>query len=134
MSYSFDWNYVSGGAPYVTISSLGLSFNSVSVSKLGTPEKVIVGFDEANRIIGVKAYDDKDDSTAYEFSNRIRAGWVRIGCRDFVKQLQRLLNVDFTSAKRFVAIFDSEQRILIIDAKSEFECVRKETGKDEKHD
>ena len=45
MNFDFNWSAVSGGAPYVTFSSLGIAFNSVSIEKLGSPDKVMVGFD-----------------------------------------------------------------------------------------
>ena len=90
MNYSFNWSAVSGGAPYVTISPISIAFNSVSIEKLKNPEKVIIGFDEDNCVIGVKAYAGEPAIKPYTFASRVKNGWVRIGCRDFVKYLQAL--------------------------------------------
>ena len=55
MKFNFDWNCVAAGAPYITISELALGFNLPSISLLGNPEEVVVGFDEKTMTIGVKA-------------------------------------------------------------------------------
>ena len=54
MKFNFDWNCVAAGAPYITISELALGFNLPSISLLGNPEEVVVGFDEKTMTIGVK--------------------------------------------------------------------------------
>jgi len=114
MSYNFNWSIVSGGAPYVTIASLGISFNSAAVSKLGNPEQIIVGFDEDRFVLGIKAYSG-EPSKPYEFASRVRNGWIRIGCKDFVSYLERLTNMDFSTAKRFIAETDVESGVLVVD-------------------
>ena len=131
MNFSFNWSAVSGGAPYVTISTLGIAFNSTSITRLGNPDRVVVGFDEDQCVIGVKAYDGDLSIKPYEFSSRIRNGWIRIGCRDFVKYLQTLTNIDFSTSKRYVGIFDAESSILIVYVKGEAESsVDAESGEE----
>ena len=105
----------------MTISSLGIAFNSTSIEKLGSPEKVIVGFDEENCAIGIKRYDGEDGMRPYEFANRVKNGWIRIGCKDFVKQLQSISGVDFSSAKRYMAKFITGDDVLVVLVKSEEE-------------
>ena len=114
MKFNFDWNYVSNGAPYVTISSLGLGFNTPSSSLLGNPDEVIVGFDSQNMIIGIKKYDGIENTKRYKFYCRMKNGWVRIGCKDFIKHLSSLTGLDFVPAKRYVAQFDPDEKILFI--------------------
>lgn len=108
MSFNFNWVTVSAGAPYVTVSLLGIAFNSTSISKLGNPEKVMIGFDEENCAIAVKPYRDEAGVKPHEFSSRVKNGWVRIGCRDFVKYLQTINGEDYSSAKRYIASYDKE--------------------------
>ncbi len=114
MKFKFDWDCVSAGAPYVTISSLGLAFNSSSINMLGCPENVVVGFDEKNMAIGVRKAEASEKTKAYKFGSRIKNGWVRIGCKEFVKYLSELSNVSFSPAIRYIARFDSENEILYI--------------------
>lgn len=121
MFFEFNWNAISGGAPYVTISTLSLAFNSVSIDKLGNPDKVIVGFDEKQYAIGIKAYRGEPNVKSYDFANRVKNGWVRIGCRDFIKYLSKLSGVDFSPAKKYVAKYDTELEILFIIVNEGFE-------------
>ena len=114
MNFNFDWNYVSSGAPYVTVSNLGLAFNMPSVTMLGNPEEVVVGFDEEQLAIGVKNSHGMENVKPYKFYSRIKNGWVRIGCKDFVKYLSTISGVDFNPAKKYIARFDMEQQILYI--------------------
>ncbi|MCL2532198.1 MAG: hypothetical protein FWE40_08600 [Oscillospiraceae bacterium] len=113
MTFNFDFSAVSGGAPFVTLSSLGISFNSVSISKLGNPEKVIVGFDEEHCALGIRAYRGEPNK-AYEFASRVKQGWIKIGCKDFIKYLQSLTALDFSTAKKYVASYDGESETLIV--------------------
>ena len=121
MNFNFNWSAVSGGAPYVTFSTLGISFNSVSISRLGNPEKIIVGFDEEQCVIGVKAYSGEPDIKAYDFSSRVRQGWIRIGCKDFIKYLQSLTGLDFSASKRYIGEYDAESGILVVSIRGESE-------------
>lgn len=117
MKYDFNWSSVSGGAPFVTFSSLGISFNSVSIAKLDSPEKIMVGFDENNLVIGVRAYDGNTQIKPYEFSSRVKNGWIRIGCKEFIKYLQKLTGLDFSTAKRYTALFDATTKTLVVELK-----------------
>jgi len=121
MKYNFNWSAISGGAPYVTISQTSIAFNSVSIEKLGNPEKVDVGFDEESCIIGIKPHDEFSASKPFVFAEKIKNGWVRIGCRDFVKYLQILTGVNFKPAKKYIATYNAANGILIIDVKGNFE-------------
>lgn len=114
MSFNFNWNAVSGGAPYVTLSTISIAFNSVSIGKLGNPEKVVIGFDEDQCAIGVKAYSGEENIKAYDFANKIKNGWVRIGCRDFIKYLSTITEIEFYPAKRYVARFDAQTQVLFV--------------------
>jgi hypothetical protein len=114
MSFNFNWNAVSGGAPYVTLSTISIAFNSVSIAKLGNPEKVVVGFDEDQCAIGVKAYSGEENIKAYDFANKVKNGWVRIGCRDFIKYLSTITGMEFYPAKRYVARFDAKEDVLFV--------------------
>jgi len=118
MKYNFNWSAISAGAPYVSISAISIAFNSISASLLGNPEKIIIGFDENNLVLGVKAYEG-GDIKCFEFSSRVKNGWVRVGARPFVEYLQSLIKVDFSNTQRFIAEFDTETKILMVKFKKE---------------
>ena len=114
MNFNFDWNYVSAGAPYVTISELGIAFNTPAISLLKNPEDVVIGFDEEKLAIGVMDADGMSDAKPYKFYSRLNHGWIRIGCKDFVKYLSTITGISFSPAKKYVARLDEEKKILYI--------------------
>jgi hypothetical protein len=122
MVFNFNWNAVSGGAPYVTISSTALAFNSVSIEKLGYPDKVVVGFDEEQCVIGIKPYSGEPHIKSYEFAGRIKNGWVRIGCKDFIKYLESLTDMSFSPSKKYVTRFNDMESILLVFVNGESEA------------
>lgn len=114
MAYNFDFTYLKNGSPIVTLSSFGIAFNKGAIESLGTPEQVIIGYDQEAHAIGVRA---KEDSSApsYDFASRIKNDWIRIGAKDFMKHLARTSGIDFLEkSKQFVADFDSETQTLVI--------------------
>lgn len=122
MNFNFDWNYVAAGAPYVTVSELGLAFNAPAITLLGNPEEIAVGFDEDQMTIGVTdARNVQDVLKTYKFSSRMRTGWVRIGCKDFVKYLSLISGMKFSPSKKFIAQYDHEEKILFVTIKEEGE-------------
>lgn len=114
-NYSFDFNFVKAGAPIVTLSSLGIAFNRLSRSLLGFPQRINVGYDENAHAIGVRAHDEETNIASYEFEGRVKNGWIRIGCKDFIKYLSTTTNIDFvTKAKQFLAEYDENTKMLIV--------------------
>ena len=114
MKFNFDWNYVAAGAPYITISELALGFNAPSISLLGNPEEVIIGFDDQTMTIGVKKYDGNENVKSYKFYSRMKNGWVRIGCKEFIKYLSSLTGLEFSPEIRYIAKYDEQEEILYI--------------------
>lgn len=102
MEFKFDWDYIRAGSPYVTISSLAISFNSLSIKQLDEPEFVLIGFDEEKLAIGIKAVSETDPHKPYEFrARKNKDGWIRVGCKEFIQRLEILTGQDFSQAKRF---------------------------------
>ena len=114
MAFHFDWSCVAAGAPYITISETGIGVNTAGISLLEEPEEVIVGFDERSMAIGIKEYCGEKNAKPFKFRSRIKNGWVRIGCRDFVRYLSSLTGIDFSPAIRYVAHYDSAEKVLYI--------------------
>lgn len=110
--YDFDFNYIKNGTPIITLSSLGIAFNHASRELLGNPDKVLVGYDVVQHVIGVKVATEED---GYEFATRVKNDWVRIGCRDFIKKLAVDTEMEFDKkAVQFIATYDSSLQMLII--------------------
>ena len=117
MEYNFDWNYIKAGSPYITISSLAISFNSLAIKQLNDPKYIMIGFDEERLVIGVKGVESPSENMkTYEFSTRKnKDGWIRIGCKEFVQRLEQLTEHDFSEAKRFsTKVFENGMLIIEI--------------------
>lgn len=114
MKYDFDWGYVAAGAPYITISNISLGFNSPAIALLSAPEDVAIGFDEKHLTIGVTDAKNIPGARSYKFASRVKSGWVRIGCKDFIKNLSELTGLSFSPARKFVAQYDAEEKILYV--------------------
>lgn len=115
MAYDFNFEYIRHGGPVVTLSSLGISFNRGAIDALGNPDQVLLGYDEKQRAIGVRARGEDTTSPFYEFGSRVKNDWVRIGAKDFAKYLSKVSGIDFlTKAKQFIPEFDEETQTLVI--------------------
>ncbi|MBO4391058.1 MAG: hypothetical protein J5825_09415 [Lachnospiraceae bacterium] len=119
MDFNFNWEYVYAGAPYITISETGLAVNSPACAMIDNPERVLVGFDEEKMAIGIKDVGDMENAKSYVFFSRMNNGWVRIGCKDFVKYLSEISGISFSPAKRFIAKLNQKEKILYITIKCE---------------
>ena len=97
MEFSFDFKILENGTPTVTLSSLGIAFNRGAVEMLGSPAQIIVGYDEKNKAIGVRARGDDTTAPYFDFAPRVKNEWVRIGAKDFVKYLAKITKIDFIS-------------------------------------
>lgn len=115
MAYNFDFSYLKNGAPLVTLSSFGIAFNKGAIESLGVPDQVIIGYDQEQHAIGIRARGADTVSPYFDFAPRIKNDWIRIGAKDFIKYLSRVSKIDFlTKAKQFVADFDEETQTLIV--------------------
>ena len=115
MDFCFDFSYLKNGSPIVTLSSLGIAFNRGSVELLGSPKQIIVGYDRQRNAIGVRARGNDQCHPCYDFADRIKHDWVRIGAKDCMAQLNKASGIDFlTKSKQFIPEFDDATQTLII--------------------
>jgi uncharacterized protein YdhG (YjbR/CyaY superfamily) len=117
--YNFIWLPPSAGAPIVSIASYGISFNSAVIEMLGRPTHVLIGFDEQNQLIGVKPVPEgAEEPRSYKFAERERQGTIRIGNKDFLKYISSKSAIDLRKTSRYLATWDNENQVLVIDLKS----------------
>ena len=121
MQYEFEWFDRTLGAPTVTIAQYGLIFNTSAIMGLGEPERIMLGFDNEQLIIAVKPISDQaiSESTTFPFRGRIRRGFVRINCKDFVRYIRQYFLQPFTKSWRCVARWDATYHALLVDLRQE---------------
>ena len=114
-NYNFDYYFVKGGSPIITLSAIGIAFNSGSRSMLGYPEKIDIGYDEKANVIGVRAHDEAGNSPSFLFESRVKDNWIRISMKDFMKYLSQRSGIDFlTKAVQFIPTIDDETKMLVV--------------------
>lgn len=119
MQFNFNWNAVSGGAPYVTIAATTISLNSVSAERIGNPKQVLLGFDEDQLVIGIKPYEDELNTKPFTLMARMKGGWVRLGCKEFIRHLCNISGLDFGVAKKYTASYDGVSNILYVELRQQ---------------
>jgi len=115
--FDFNWNYVKKGAPFVTISKLGLAFNQISIEFLGTPENIKIGYDSKKKVIGVMPAELNDSSDTFIFKERINvnSGWVRIGCKDFIRYISKETGIDYENdTQKLIPELLNDNKLLFI--------------------
>lgn len=118
MKFKFIWSTPSSGAPIVSIASYGLTFNASAIELLKKPEKVLLGFDQTAKVIGVKpvtAEDEAEGTKGFTFAKRERSGYIRISNKDFIQYVSNKVGIDLTKTTRFSADWDEDEQVLIID-------------------
>ncbi len=96
----WTWSNDSLGTPmYISISGLGIALNQVSIKGLGSPERVVIGFNEERKILGILPAPDNLPPKAKAYTlvtgERKKMAWVRIGCKGFVRFLVKETGIDF---------------------------------------
>lgn len=113
--YDFDFSFVKAGPPIVTLSAIGIAFNSSARNLLGYPEKIIIGYDSKAKAIGVRAYSGEENVPTYEFESRQKDGWVRISAKDFSRYLEQQTGFNFRDkAKQFLPEYDELSATMVV--------------------
>ncbi len=116
MNMNFEWYNPKTGVPSVSIASYGLTFSSGALEALGEPEYVVLGFDEQNMIIGVKACSSEEPKRI-PFISKKRSNYVRLSSKDFIRFLESRMPEDFkveSKATKYYSKWDRDNQILKI--------------------
>jgi len=117
----YEWYSPTTGAPVVSVAEYGITFNNGAIEMMGKPEYVILGYDEENKFIGVKPCDETEKNRI-EFHKKMKNKYIRLANKDFIRFLKSIIREDIiieSKAKRYVAKWDKEEKILYIDLNSQ---------------
>ncbi|MBA7497895.1 hypothetical protein ES704_00629 [subsurface metagenome] len=117
----YEWYSPTTGAPVVSVAEYGITFNNGAIEMMGKPEYVILGYDEENKFIGVKPCDVNEENRI-EFYKKMKNKYIRLANKDFIRFLKSIISEDIkieSKAKRYVAKWDKEEKILYIDLNSQ---------------
>lgn len=128
MAYDFVWSSPSSGAPIISIAKYGITFNSASIDLLNKPAKIQIGYDNNEKVIGVKPAENSQQN-AFTFAEKDKKGYIRIGNIDFVKYVANKAGIDITKTTRYAAEWNDIEGALIIDLKKPIDNI--DTNEDE---
>lgn len=117
MAFNMTWANDSLGAPlYISISKLGISLNVAAIEELKKPREVIIGFDEEERVLGVLPVNNSvpEEAKTYTLCTQEREGstWIRIGCKGFIRYLEKKTGRDFSKSYRSEAKIEGGMLII----------------------
>lgn len=115
-NYSFNFNIDMTGMIRVSIMRLGLIFNAETIKVLGSPQKINIGLDVKNKVLGIKASENNPDIKEYDFVKKGDEKWIRVNSRQIVSAIEEATKLKFDNiAKPFTARFDKELNMLIVE-------------------
>ena len=113
--FNFDFSLIKRGAPVVTLSSLGIALNDSTQKLLNHPDYISIGYDAARKTLALRVTDENDEN-GYKIGGRARQGWVRVGCRDFIRYLSAETGIDFLNkARQFFAQLNNEIHMVTVE-------------------
>lgn len=107
------WYQPSRGACIVSITKQGLGFNKAAAEAMGMPEYIKLGYVPEQKYIVAKPVDGPEE--AFRFAPRLRAGWIKVNNRGFVREVLGNLKIDLDRARRYLARWDAGEGVLVID-------------------
>lgn len=116
---AIEWFDPKLGTPSVSIAEYGLTFNKAAIDTMGSPSRVMLGFDKEKNIVVVKALYNptpEEMSKSFPFAERERNGYIRLTNKEFVRFILRYLpKIDLSKSVRCLAKWDEKQEYLIVD-------------------
>lgn len=103
----------------VAISKAGIAFGAGVIRTLGYPEKVNIGIDKANGIIGVKVAREPDKFIkAYPFCTKQKRTWLRIASKPILQAIEEITGITYgNTATNYPAYYDKDEKILVVNLK-----------------
>lgn len=120
--YDLNFNIDKNGIAKISVSSVGIAFSKESIELLKNPPKVNIGINRKSGILGVRAAVPDANIRSYPFvTNEKRNAWLRINSKALINEIQIITKTTFTTkAIPFIARFDDEEQMLIVDLKQKW--------------
>lgn len=104
----------------IAISKAGIAFSAGAIRTLGYPEKVNIGIDKVNGIIGVKVAREPDKFIkAYPFcTSKQKRIWLRIVSKPILQTIEEITGITYgNTATNYPAYYDKDEKILVVNLK-----------------
>lgn len=125
MSNKYNLDFCIGNSGLgIGISHSSIVFRDMTIKALGYPERVNIGINKENGIIGVKAAREPDKFIkSYAFcNNRSKKSWLRITSRPIVRAIEEITGITYGGKSiYYAAYYDNEEKMLIVNLKKKKE-------------
>lgn len=121
--YNLDFGICNSGFS-VGVSDVGIAFREMTIKALGYPERVNIGINKENGIIGVKAAREPDKFIkSYAFCNNgSKKSWLIIVSRHLVRAIEEITGITYDGKYVNYAVdYDNEEKMLIVNLKKKKE-------------
>lgn len=108
------------GAPYISITKNGLTFNKSAIVKLGKPSSVKLLMNKARRMIAVQPCDDSDEN-ATPFFKAKKSGLITVRWNngELISTISKLMEWDLSkNSYRIDGDLLDEEKAMVFDLKS----------------
>ena len=117
---SFDFNIDTKGEIRVSVMKLGIIFNKKTINVLGRPEKINIGIDYENKILGIKSSNGDPYVKEFDFVTKENQDWIRVATVTIVREIEKITGLKFNNKGfPFKATFNKELKMLMVDLKGE---------------
>lgn len=115
--YELNFNLDKNGIAKISVSSVGIAFSKESIELLKYPTKINIGINRKSGILGVRSAVPDASIKSYPFvTNEKKTAWIRINSKALINEIQVITKMTFTTkAVPFIASFDDEEQMLIVD-------------------
>lgn len=118
IEFNFDFAIDTKNMATVKVNAQGLIFSKEAIKQLGEPKKVMIGIDEGNVILGIRKSDSSICGKAFNFCTTEQAKkWVRVISKPIAKKIAEITQIDSDKTTTFLAQYDSESEMLLVDLK-----------------
>ena len=114
---NFEWYNPKKITLKVSISGHGITFYNDVAETMGSPEHIILGFNETNKVIAVKCCDKPEEDSLGFISKKRNNSYVRISDKNFIRFIQSRLSEDFDTSRKtkvFLSEWDEQAKTLYI--------------------
>lgn len=111
---SIEWFNVKKGIETVTIAEYGIVLNEAAYSNFLNASKIKLGYDKKYKRIYIKPCDVDDDYGISITNNTKITKNLRISCSDFIKFISINYKINFNTSKRYSAIWDGVNEMLVV--------------------
>jgi hypothetical protein len=112
----FEWYFPNSELLKVSISDTSITFYNETVEAMGSPKYILLGFNEDNKVIGVKACDTEEENSL-AFSLKQKNSYIRINDIKFIRFIKSRLGegyIEKSKQQKYSAKWDKDKGILYI--------------------